>query len=282
VEAVNSAVVRRLRREAAANPVKAGALAICVIIAIWFWMPLVIRWCSPSGDSTETAAAATADSTTTSTAEHSTASATTASAPASESVSNLQAKSSADNTHAAPPADWQDIMQAIHDDPRMQSSMPTAGRRDPFGPSTSELAAAAAEKATQAAQQALHRAPARELLPSEAGLVLNSTLIGSGRPMALIGGEPYFEGDTVPATGESFVLAQILRRQVVLERNGKQFDLEIKISRRDSSSDAPASTASSVTANPRRSHGSSAPVAATSTTSGARHQSSSVTKSNSQ
>ncbi len=45
---VNSSLIRRLRRETKANPAKAAALAVVLLVAIWFWVPLVVRWCSPS------------------------------------------------------------------------------------------------------------------------------------------------------------------------------------------------------------------------------------------
>ena len=84
-------------------------------------------------------------------------------------------------------------------------------------------------------QKKTKRAPPRDLLPADAGLVLNSTLVGSGRRMALIGGEPYWEGDVVLAShgSESFRLIEIFARQVVLERAGKHYSLEIKTTSHD-------------------------------------------------
>jgi hypothetical protein len=102
--------------------------------------------------------------------------------------------------------------------------------RDPFGPSAAELAAAKAKQQQQ--QKTTKCPPPADLLPADAGLVLNSTLVGSGRRIAMIDGEPYWEGDTVPASHSSdgFRLVEVYPRQVVLERQGKHYGLEIKSS----------------------------------------------------
>src|ERR1700681_3555557 len=42
--AVNSRFSVKLRREIAANPKKAGILALLLIVAIWFWAPLLGKW----------------------------------------------------------------------------------------------------------------------------------------------------------------------------------------------------------------------------------------------
>jgi hypothetical protein len=210
---VNSALVRRLRREAKANPAKAGALALVMVVAIWFWAPLVVRWCSPAASPSEVAPAPGA--------------AVEAAAQPSVEV-GIRSEPNADKT--TPSVPWQQLVHAMEQDPRMQPTRQLVKGRDPFGPSAAELAAAKARE-----QKETKRAPPPELLPADAGLVLNSTLVGSGPRLALIGGEPYWEGDTVPAPhgSESFRLVGIYRRQVVLERQGKQYGLEIKVTSHD-------------------------------------------------
>lgn len=212
---VNSALIRRLRRETAANPAKAGALALCLVVAIWFWAPLVVRWCSPAAAGTQEPEPAVA--------------AESAAGPAVAEP----AQTASTGTTPAPAIPWQSVMKAIEMDPRMQPMRKLGERRDPFGPSAAALAA---EKASQ--QKKIRRAPPHELLPADAGLVLNSTLIGAGRRMALIGGEPYWEGDTVPAPrgSENFHLVEVFARQVVLEREGKHYGLEIQTTTHDTGS----------------------------------------------
>lgn len=208
---MNSKLIRRLRRETKANPAKAAALAVVLLVAIWFWAPLVIRWCSPAAASSDEAVAPIA------TAEP------TASRP---SVAPAGGSVSATAT-TTPPVTWQRLVQRIEQDPRMQPNRQPGHGRDPFGPSAAELAAA---KVKQQQQSKIKRVPPAELLPADAGLVLNSTLVGSGRRMAMIGGEPYWEGDIVPASHgtDGFRLVEIYPRQVVLERQGKHYGLEIK------------------------------------------------------
>jgi hypothetical protein len=205
---VNSALTRRLRREAAANPAKAGALALVLLIALWFWTPLIIHWCSPASGSTDATVAPSV------TAEQS-------SPPSSATGKTVPAGGA-----TPPPAEpWQQLLQRIEQDPHMRPSRRSGGSRNPFGPSAAALAAA---KVSQ--EKTNSHAPPPELLPADAGLVLNSTLVGSGRRMALIGGEPYFEGDVVPAShgSEGFRLIGIFPRRVELQRQGKNYGLEIK------------------------------------------------------
>jgi hypothetical protein len=231
---VKSPLIRRLQREAKANPAKAGALALVLLVAMGFWAPLVIRWCSPAAD----------------------ASATPIAAAEQKVPSNAGAVSRSVSADAAtvPSVPWQRLMQAIEQDPRMQPTRRLSQLRDPFGPSAAELAA---EKASQ--QKKTKRAPPPELLPADAGLVLNSTLVGSGRRMALIGGEPYWEGDTVhaPHGSESFRLIEIFARQVVLEHQGKHYGLEIKSTSHDAplagEPDKPLSDSSPHNSRPRNS-----------------------------
>lgn len=116
----------------------------------------------------------------------------------------------------------------------MQPARQLGVGRDPFGPSAAAVAAQlAAAKAN--VRKPVKRALPPDLMPADAGLVLNSTLVGSGRRMALIGGEPYWEGDTVPAPRDSvsFRLVEIFPRQVVLERQGNRYGLEIKTTTHD-------------------------------------------------
>jgi hypothetical protein len=205
---VNSKLIRRLRREAKANPAKAAALAIVVLVAIWFWAPLVVHWCSPAAAPAEEIAAA---------------------GPAVQPSVDGASRIAPADAPIAPAVPWQQLVRAIEQDPRMRPSRRLGEWRNPFGPSAAALAAElAAAKGSQ--QKKIKRAPPPELLPADAGLVLNSTLVGNGRRMALIGGEPYWEGDAVPAAhGDgNFKLVEISPRQVVLERQGKHYDLEIK------------------------------------------------------
>lgn len=261
---MNSALIRKLRREAAANPAKAGALGIGLVIALWFWIPLVIHWCAPDSTAAPNAgpdAAAVGTAAPLAAGAGSTAAAPIAPSAASEPARSGDpsptpsngtqyngaqnngtqyngaqysgAQTAATVTAASATSSWSELVSAIDRDPRTTPVRQISQGRDPFGPSAKEVAAElAAAKAQE--RKPIKRAPPHELLPADAGLVLNSTLVGSGRRMALIGGEPYWEGDVVPAPKghESFTLVGIFPRQVVLQREGKKFGLEIKVNPR--------------------------------------------------
>ncbi len=218
---MSNALVRKLRREVAVNPVKAAVLGVVVLIALWFWAPLVARWYSSNGPSDETAAAATSEP--------------NSAARSPVVVANLQSSSKPNpvksDRAAEASSNWRSVVQAAAADPRTRPNRRIAHLRDPFGLSASELAAVQARK-----QKKANVAVVPELNPTEAGLVLNSTLIGSGKPIALISGEPYSEGDMVRAKGDStFTVVEILARQIVLARRGKQYTLAIQPNPRVSS-----------------------------------------------
>ncbi len=119
-------------------------------------------------------------------------------------------------------------------------------RRDPFGPSAQELAAEAEREAAEKrlAAQKKTKAPRREeLTPAAAGLTLSSTIVRSQHSVALINGQTYHEGSFVPASDGNggFVVANILPREILLERHGKRFQLALKsieVTRKSASSES--------------------------------------------
>ena len=105
----------------------------------------------------------------------------------------------------------------------MQPQVPLAGTRDPFGQSEARrLAKAKAEKTVQPP------APP-DLTPEQSGLVLQSTAVGPRIRTAMINSRAYHEGQTVKAPKEidHFKLVKIESNFVVLELNGKQYQLKL-------------------------------------------------------
>jgi hypothetical protein len=78
-----------------------------------------------------------------------------------------------------------------------------------------------------------------ELSPSELGFRLTATIVGSQVRMATINGKPYREQSSIVVASErgatqervgpetAFTLVSVGRKHVVLERNGKLYQLEL-------------------------------------------------------
>jgi hypothetical protein len=71
---------------------------------------------------------------------------------------------------------------------------------------------------------------APELTPSEAGIMLRSTVVGPKSKTALINGRAYHENQTITAANgqDRFLLLEIHDDGVVLTRHGNRFDLKLK------------------------------------------------------
>jgi hypothetical protein len=140
-----------------------------------------------------------------------------------------------------PPAiGWQDLVQWMANDSRMRTA-PPLGLRNPFQSATSILAINSEEdtKAPSDQETAAEAVKIRqkELNPEELGLRLTATIVGSRVRMATINGKPYRENARIgmPAGGNEnpdaaalqFVLKTVDRKFVVLEHNGKLYQLQL-------------------------------------------------------
>jgi hypothetical protein len=239
---MGSPVIRKLRREIKANPAKAAALGILFVVAIWFWIPLVQKWTSspPALPATPAGGEQTAMQTNTSGADGGPAasemnrSMPTGNPPATSPSNATNGPSSLVTTKTKPPTyQWRLVAQQIEQDPRMKPVAELGIRRDPFGPSPKELAAAAEKQAVEkrlAAQQKTKAPPHEELTPAAAGLTLSSTIVHGQQGIAMINGQAYHKGSFVPASDGNggFVVADILPREILLERHGKRYQVALK------------------------------------------------------
>lgn len=208
---------KKLQREAAANPKKAVFLGLATVVAVYFWIPLVKGWIGPNTGNTTTSATQTV-------------AATATPAPATPSAASQDASGLKPDGAAAGPS-WQKIAEWMHNDPRTMTAPPLNLQRDPFEATSAAMATAA--------RQAEASKPKRPTVtPTEAGLVLTSTIIGPQRRVAQISGRVYRVGQIVSVgeekqSGEretenvAFKLVEVHPRRAVLESDGQRFELTI-------------------------------------------------------
>ena len=198
-------LVKQIRRDASANPKKAAALGLMLLVALYFWAPLVGKWLGNSGKKpvrTENASLILTDD------------------PA-EPTSQTKGKSAAKFR-------WERVRQLIRSDPHMTTATFDTTWIDPFAAREQPPPGAAASPAAGDA------ATASALGPHEAGLTLTSIAIGSQRRMATISGDTYRENEMVvvggkdnAAAGMEFRVVRIGPQSVDLERGGRTFTLEL-------------------------------------------------------
>ncbi len=116
--------IRRLRRELTASPKKAAMLGLLLLVAVWFWAPLVGKWMGRKDDETPLTA----------TTETATVTAEPMSTTATTIVPTVTLKQEAKST-------WQQVLTWMRSDPKMKPHDPKLGGRDPFAPVAERLAA---------------------------------------------------------------------------------------------------------------------------------------------
>ncbi len=198
-----SRLARQLRREAMANPKKAAVLGLLVLVALYYWGPLVWGWVAA-----DEAAGPPPDA--------------PAAGVASPGAANLATTEPTPQDGQTVTYPWTQLDEWIRQDPMTAPAEDVARWRDPFafastGPKAAEVEPAQGE-------------PSR-LSPEGLGIELAGTLVGPRRRVALIGGKAYREGQTVKIdrNGQSleFQLAEVHSQRIVLEREGRRFDLLI-------------------------------------------------------
>jgi len=195
---------KQLRREATRNPKKAAILGGMLLVAVYFWAPLVAGWIQPSSGG--------------------------APPPPPTTAANLTGfdptPKAASPKPAAPESvksSWQELTQWMEHDPRTRPAAELAAARDPFH---------AVETAKPVEVRA---APAEVRLPSveSLGLMLSTTVVGGKRPMARINGKTYALGSAVEVSvdgqKQSYQLVEVRDRSVVLEREHVRFELLLPI-----------------------------------------------------
>lgn len=198
--------MKRLRREATANPKKAAILGLLLLVAAYYWTPLVAGWFSGSGTPKPPAAGT---------------------APAQSPVSGIAAT-------ATPPANspaeyvacpWQTLIQWRKADPRTVATTDLASRRDPFRLTESQRMEIVEKPVEQAPE------PKPVETAQSLGLQLSSTIVGPGRRLAIINGRTYQLGQVLELSrdGAPLVLrlAEVGPRWVVLQTADQRLELTI-------------------------------------------------------
>ena len=180
-------------------------LGLVALVAIWFWVPLLLGWAS---DEDPLAAAATVP------ADGSAAEVTS---PA------VKALESTDSEPEEVEHPWEDVAKWLDADPRARPAERPQHRPEPFcpvGPAPEEIV----QQKPDAAELA-----EREKTPEELGLELSSTIIGLRRRVAVISGKAYRQGQSIRLVKDgsqiTFKLVEVHDRQIALEREGRRFDL---------------------------------------------------------
>lgn len=200
-------LVRQLRRDITASPKKAAALGLMVLVALYFWAPMVWGWIAPGKGKAS-----------------STASAGDVILEDDPVDPGAQARKQRQVFH------WEKVRRKVLADPRMSPARYELAWNDPFR----SLAVAAANPQSVAGSLA-ETATNLGSDPAQLGLTLTSVAIGKTRRSATISGESYREGEMVPVGGQEgsaapgleFRLVRVGFHDVDLERGGRTYTLEL-------------------------------------------------------
>jgi len=194
----------------AANPKKALALGLMVLVALYFWGPLLAKWASAGGKRStkmNTAALILTDD------------------PA-EPTQQSRARGKA-RFH------WERVRQLILQDACMTPAKFDPSWIDPFATGSLTITGEAPPTAVAASSEpaAIAQAP---LTSEQLSLVLGGVFIGPKSRVATINGEAYREGDTLtvagkedPSLAQKIRIVQIRRQGVVVDVGGRLLTLEL-------------------------------------------------------
>jgi hypothetical protein len=206
---------KQLRRDIAANPKKAAALGLMVLVALYFWGPLVWKFLSARGGPRQ--------------ANASTASLILTDDPVEPGQQNK-------GRGGRSKFRWEKVRQLIRQDPQMVSATFDVAWIDPFG----KLLGAQGKGAEQTTPEedpaviAAAQAAAAVVNPKDLGVVLGGVMFGQRRKLATINSESYREGDVVSLADKQdktviykYRVFRIDRDSVQLESGGSLFRLEL-------------------------------------------------------
>lgn len=205
-------LVKTLRRDLAANPMKAGVLGVLLLGGLYFWGPLIWKWVGKKG--TPAAAAA---------------------APAQEHASEQNAAVSTATEEVKlqeSPLEWNEIQRQREANPLTRSA--------DYQPQWDQIFQVAAVTPVAQLPEEVESKKQEQLDPSDLGLVLQGVFIGTRSKKAIINGTVYCERDSIPVelppdeSGNNdtqleveFRLVRVFRKMVELEREGRTWQLQL-------------------------------------------------------
>lgn len=211
-------LIKKLQRELAASPQKAGALVLLALVAVYFWGPPVMKWSGNRKSAPQAASSAPGPT--------STAAVPTAASPA-----------------TLPLLGWQQVQTLLDQDRHTRPAIRLPHWQDPFA--KVEVAFAKVETPV------LPEAPVEEPQetpeasgPREYSLTLSSVLVGKRAKSATLNGKVYHEGDEIEAEvlGSeeivSLTVKQIHKEGVTLTANDNHEEVALSIRKKSQTSQA--------------------------------------------
>ena len=209
---------KQFQRELKTNPKKAAILGLLALVAIYFWAPLAMKMVGGSSKSASKPIAQQES--------------TTASAQAKSPTVDKQANAPAQQPVPQGPS-WDKLLKWIEKDPLTTSYLQLKTEHDPFKRvkkiiESPELEAPLAENI----EEAPVAEPVRDLSPVALGMQLTSTIVGSGRSVAMIDDRAYALGHRVVAYDGNeklyFELVEIRPDRVVMSRENQEYVLKLR------------------------------------------------------
>lgn len=190
----------QLTREVKRNPAKAAVLGGLLVVAVWFWFPLIKGWIGISESAS------------------------------SESESIVVAQptqtdsTAASNAATSSKMNWRTIARRISEDPAMQSGMLRSITFDPFYPEQP------VETQLTAIDTPPEAAPIPDVSPETAGLSITSVIVGGRVPIARINNQNYHVGDQVVAPeGElHYTVVAVKHWGVLLQGTNQTYELHLE------------------------------------------------------
>lgn len=192
-------VVNQLTREIKRNPAKAAVLGGLLVVAVWFWFPLIQRWLGPSN--------------------------VASAKPTDESIV-VSPTSSPVATTASPASttSWKSTVKQIRNDPWMKAGTLRSETFDPFYP----------EQPLDTQLTSIETAPEATLVPDvspeTAGLAVTSVITGGRFSMARINKRNYHVGDEITLQGGqvTFTVVAIKNWGVLLQGQRRAYELHLE------------------------------------------------------